>query len=89
MDQPPKPTKEDLMAKVTGQKKPGQPPKMLQTPPPANIAGVKGNPPLPQGRVVGQRRPSSLTQEERAQLEAIGWDDSMPIPKNIDRKSVV
>ena len=83
MDQPPKPTKDDLMAKVTGQKKPGQPPKMLQTPPPAHMPGVKGNPPLPQGKVVAQRRPSSLTSEERAKLESIGWDDSMPIPKNM------
>lgn len=82
-DQPQKPTKEDLMARVTGQKKPGQPPKMMQTPPPANMPGVKGNPPLPQGRAVAQRRPSSLTPEERAKLESIGWDDSMPIPKNM------
>ena len=82
-DQPPKPSKDDLMARVTGQKKPGQPPKMMQTPPPAHMPGVKGNPPLPQGRAVAQRRPSSLTPEERAKLESIGWDDSMPIPKNM------
>jgi hypothetical protein len=76
-------SREELLAKVTGKDRTGQP-QMLQTPPPANAPpGLVGNPPLPSGRLIGVRSAAHLTENERESLTEIGWDDSMPLPANM------
>ena len=71
---------EELLKRVTS--KAGS--QLPQIPPPAGgLIGGSGSPPLPPGKLVTVRNASSLSPNERAVLENIGWDDSMPIPKNM------
>jgi hypothetical protein len=76
-------TREELLRRATGQTAPGG--KLPPVPPPAKPlpAGVRGTPPLPIGKVVGARSPSSLTPAERQFMENMGWDETVPIPQNL------
>lgn len=56
-------------------------------PPPAKpVPGVtSGRPPLPTGKAVVRGNPVRLTEQERRQLEHIGWKEGQPIPQNMAR----
>jgi hypothetical protein len=74
----------ELLAQVTG-----RPTVKATTPPPPPAKplppGVTGTPPLPTNKAVGGRAPSSLTSEERKALEAMGWSEDIPIPRNMSK----
>ncbi len=65
----------------------------FNVPPPAKpVPGITGNPPLPPGRPVGVKLPSTgmtaedYTNEELTTLESIpGWEPGMPIPDNLQQ----
>lgn len=72
--------KEALLARATGADNPNQ---QMRVPQPAKPTGVVGELPLPAGRVVGARSPSSLTPSERETLTNLGWTEDIPIPANM------
>lgn len=74
-----KPTAAELKARVTGATKREQVPLTPGLPP-----GVRGNIPLPTGRVVSPTiNPDGLTEIERSTLEATGWTPDVPIPNGM------
>jgi hypothetical protein len=77
--------KRELTDRVTGKGPPAPPPAAPASKLPP---GVTGTLPLPTGKaMVGSAGvgidPRHMTPTERATLEAIGWDDTMPIPRNM------
>lgn len=72
----------DLVARVTGKQPANLPPppqKQGQALPP----GVTGDLPLPTGKVVKVVNPSSMTPQERAALDAVGWTEAKEIPEGL------
>lgn len=77
-----KPTQQELLKRVTSAKE--QIPQAQKPLPP----GIEGRPPLPVGKVVGQKvpgeiDPKNLTDISRKTLEAIGWTPDIPIPNSM------